>query len=179
MTLSLRTTTVALLVLASSLPAAMAGTTTSSHQSRLGVQVNLPFDGSGFKFQQTTLHLVFQKADVSQSDSVNGWQVSVGSRLNSFTPFFGASALRGSRCTYVSVGVSYGAGQWGLPLFINGPFSSLGLLNQGGLGGLSAGVGSLDCFDRYVPATPAASVTEPDTPPVLIPQLPILQPQAL
>ncbi len=131
---------------------AQSASPSSDTQDRLGLLLNVPFDGSGFKFADAILSLAYQNADVTGNGNVSGWQVSIGSRLNKFTPIFSTSALAGSRCTYGSIGVSYGDGKWGLPVFIYASNLQLGLSNAGSFGGAQVGVSSLECFKRYVPS---------------------------
>lgn len=144
-----------------------ATTTTSGNndtQDRVGLLLNVPFDGTGFKFADAIISLAYQNGQVSGSGNVSGWQVAIGTRLTKFTPMFSASALAGERCTYGTAGVSYGDGKWGLPVFIHASHLQLGLTNAGGFGGIQLGASSLECFKRFVPNSTPAPVA-PTLPP--------------
>jgi hypothetical protein len=134
---------------------AQADDTTSTHQDRAGLMLNIPFDSHGFVFKDSVLSLVFQSAHVKSN--AYGWQLAFGSKLNAFSPVFAVSALGGDRCGYATVGVSYGAGQWGVPVSLTGPYVQVGLSNVGGFGGFQAGLNTFGCFKRYTPPSVAAS----------------------
>ncbi|RZL05768.1 MAG: hypothetical protein EOP40_19285, partial [Rubrivivax sp.] len=159
---------VAVLTLFGMHAAAWADTTSVKHQERVGLALNVPFSGQGVLFKQATVSLVYQQASVRESGRVAGWQVSIGSGLQSFSPVFAVAGLAGERCGQGSIGVSYGAAGWGLPVALQGPHVQVGLANTGGIGGAFAGVSTLGCFKRYEPAmaaAPAAPVVVPPPPP--------------
>jgi hypothetical protein len=129
----------------------------AGQQDQLGLMLNIPFDSAGMQFKDAVLNLVYRNANINSNNHVDGWQLTFGSRLNTFSPVFSVSGLSGDRCAYGSLGVSYGGGQWGIPFFINGPYAQLGLANVGGFGGVQMGVSSLGCFKRYVPSASGTS----------------------
>lgn len=143
---------------------AQADTTPFDRQERGGLMLNIPFDSNGLVFKDTVLSLVFQSAKVKSS--TYGWQLAFGSKLNTFSPVFAVSALGGDRCAYGTVGVSYGEGQWGLPVSLHGPYIQLGMRNVGGFGGFQTGLSTLGCFKRYVaPVASPVSAPAPVLPP--------------
>lgn len=151
---------------------AWADSTPFRHQERVGLALNIPFSGQGMLFKEAVLSLVYQKASVRESGRVAGWQVSMGSGLQAFSPVFAVSGMAGERCGQASIGVSYGAGGWGVPLALQGPYVQVGLANTGGLGGAVAGISTLGCFKRYEPVTAAAPVAPVIEPPPPVPQPP-------
>jgi hypothetical protein len=104
---------------------AQADDTIHTRQERAGLMLNIPFDSHGFVLKDSVLSLVFQSAHVKSS--AYGWQLAFGSKLNAFSPVFAVSALGGDRCGYATVGVSYGSGQWGVPVSLTGPYVQVGL----------------------------------------------------
>lgn len=137
----------------------MAESTPFKRQERVGLALNIPFGGQGILFKDATVSLVYQKAEVD--NHVAGFQLSVGSTLHTFSPVFALGALGGERCTYASLGVSYGPGGWGIPVALHGPHVQVGLNNVGGFGGAFAGISTMGCFKRYEPPAVAAPVPVP------------------
>lgn len=159
--------TVAVLALLGAHASVMADSTPFRHQERVGLALNVPFSGQGVLFKDATVSLIYQRAEVRDGGRVSGWQLSVGSALQAFSPVLAVSGLVGERCAQGSLGVSYGAGRWGLPVALQGPYVQLGLGNVGGLGGAFAGASTLGCFKRYDPPVAAAPL-----PPVVLPPAP-------
>jgi hypothetical protein len=155
----------ALAGLAVASPAALAD---ALKQERAGLMWRVPFDSQGVRWQASELSVVFQHVNVRESDRVSGWQLSVGSPLTSFSPTWSVSALVGERCWQGALGLSYGAGVWGWPVSLQGPYSVLSASNRGAFGGWQAGLSSLGCFKRVTPAA-AALAPAPAPAPVVAP----------